>query len=329
MLKELKFVQGAVAKKEFIPAITHFCIEGGTVRAYNGTIALSSPIACDLTCKPLAVPMVQAIAKCRDTITMSMTPTGRLSIKSGAFRALIPCANDELQAHVEPEGDTIEFDGAALVQALKAVEPFIGNDASRPWATGVLLCGQSAYATNNVCVIEYWVGATFPRVVNLPRAAVREMLRLGEGPIGAQVTANSITFHYSDGRWLRSQLFNTDWPDMKRILDQPCAPTRIPDDVFIGIENLKPFADKMGRLIIRDGVMHTHEDIGDGAAFESEWCKCPEDQPLEGVRAPSVFNIHMFALLEGVATSADFTRYPDPTLFFGERLRGAMTGLRL
>ena len=95
MLKELKFVSGAVAKKEFIPAITHFCIENGTVRAYNGTLALSSPIACDINCKPKAVPMVNAIARCSETITMSVTPTGKLSIKSGPFRALIECVPEE------------------------------------------------------------------------------------------------------------------------------------------------------------------------------------------------------------------------------------------
>jgi len=329
MLKELKFVQGAVAKKEFIPAITHFCIEGGSVRAYNGTIALSSPIPCDLECKPLAVPMVQAIGKCNDTITLSMTPTGRLSIKSGPFRALIPCCNEEVQAHVYPEGEEVQIDGAQLITALKAVEPFIGVDASRPWSTGVLLSGQSAYATNNVCLVEYWVGSTFPRVVNLPRAAIKEMLRIGEAPIGAQVSDHSISFHYADGKWLRSQLFSTDWPDMKRILDQPSNPTPIPPEVFVGLDNLKPFVDKIGRVIIRDGVMHTNEDIGDGATFEHEWCKCPEEQALEGVRNPGVYNIHMLLLLQGIATAADFTRYPAPAMFFGDRLRGALMGIRL
>jgi len=29
MLRELKFVQGAVAKKDLLPAMTHFAIEGG------------------------------------------------------------------------------------------------------------------------------------------------------------------------------------------------------------------------------------------------------------------------------------------------------------
>ena len=144
MLKELKFVQGAVGKKEFIPAITHFCIENGHVRAYNGTIALSSPIACDLNCKPKAVPMVQAIGKCNETISLSMTPAGRLSIKSGSFKAFIECI-EESQAHVTPEGEEIFFDGEILLAGLKTVQDFIGNDASRPW-------GDRGDAEGPVCV---------------------------------------------------------------------------------------------------------------------------------------------------------------------------------
>ena len=54
MLKELKFVQGAVSSKDFIPALTHFRIENGTVRSFNGLLALCSPIALDIDCTPKA-----------------------------------------------------------------------------------------------------------------------------------------------------------------------------------------------------------------------------------------------------------------------------------
>ena len=46
MLNELKFVQGSVAKKELLPSLTHFKIEDGHIRGFNGTIAISAPKAC-------------------------------------------------------------------------------------------------------------------------------------------------------------------------------------------------------------------------------------------------------------------------------------------
>lgn len=317
MLKELKFVQGAVGKKEFIPAITHFCIEDGTVRAYNGTIALSSPIACDLNCKPKAIPMVQAIAKCDHTISLSMTPAGRLSIRSGSFKAFIECI-EESQAHVQPEGEEIYFDGEVLLAGLKTVQDFIGNDASRPWATGVLLKGQSVFATNNVCLIEYWMGVDFPRVVNVPRSAIAEMIRINEAPTHAQVAPNSITFHYADGRWIRSQLYSSEWPDLSKVLDQPSEPGPVPAGLFQGLDVLRPFMSKLGQVFIKEGFMHTHEDINEGASFDIDW-------PYK----ESMFSLEMLSLLEGVAQQVDFNTYPAPCLFYGDRLRGAIIGMRL
>lgn len=317
MLRELKFVQGAVGKKEFIPAITHFCIENGTVRAYNGTIALSSPIPCDLNCKPKAIPMVQAIAKCNETISLSMTATGRLSIRSGAFRALIECI-EESQAHVQPEGEEIHFDGQVLLAGLKVVQEFIGNDASRPWATGVLLKGQSVFATNNVCLVEYWMGVDFPRVVNIPRSAIAEMIRINEPPTHAQIEANSITFHYSDGRWIRSQLYSTEWPDLAKVLDRECNPAPLPKGLFKGLETIRPFQNKLGQVFLSENSMRTHDDRNEGASFEFDW-------PY----SDAIYSVDMLQLLEDVAQSVDFGTYPAPCVFYGERLRGAIIGMRM
>ena len=40
VLSALKFVQGSVAKKDFVPALKHVVIENATVRGFNGVLAL-------------------------------------------------------------------------------------------------------------------------------------------------------------------------------------------------------------------------------------------------------------------------------------------------
>lgn len=317
MLAELKFVQGAVGKKEFIPAITHFCIENGTVRAYNGTIALCSPIACDLKVTPKAIPMVHAIARCQDTIRLSMTAGGRLTIASGKFRTHIDCI-EETQAHVQPEGIEKPINGDALLTAIKAVLPFVSNDASRPWSTGVLLKGNSAYATNNVCIVEAWVGGEpFPRVVNLPRAAVMEMVRIGQGPTHAQFGENSITFHYKDGRWLRSQLYSTDWPSaVYTLMNVKCNRREIPKELFEGLDSIRPFMNKLQQVFVSQEGLRTHFDINEGASYQMDWFE--EDK---------VYSLDMLNLLDGVATHADFSI--DPAMFFGDTVRGALLAMRM
>lgn len=318
MLAELKFVQGAVAKKDFVPELKHFAIGNGRVRGFNGTLALCSPIALDITCKPLASSLVAAIANCNDTVQMSLTAKGRLSVKSGAFKALIECVQEDT-LHVEPEGERIELDGVALLAGFKAVWPFIGDDASRPWSNGVLLHGQSCYATNNVTLVQYWVGSAFPHVVNIPRAAIREMIRINEAPTHAQmVEGNNITFHYSNSRWVRTQLFVTDWPDaVFKILDTPCNPVPVDPRLFTGLKTIKPFIDKLGRVYFYAGGISTHVETEEGATYEIP------DQQDEGI-----YSYEMLTLLDGVAQTVDFSLYPKPCMFYGERLRGTIIGMR-
>lgn len=317
MLEELKFAMGAVSKKDFLPALTHFRIEGGKVRSFNGTLALCTPIALDLECTPKAVPLVKAIQNCEETVSLSLTPTGKLSVKSGSFRALIECVQEETP-HVVPEGVMVPVDGESLLKAFKVLAPLIGDDASRPWSNGILLKGESAFATNNIIVAEYWVGSEFPLMCNVPRMAVREMLRIGEAPEYVQSTDTSITFHYEGGRWIRTALYETSWPDLSRVLDVTSDPVPIDPKLFEGIEKLKPFVDPMGKIFFKDSGLATHLEPGEGAAFG-----------IEGFMYEGAYQISMLSLLNGIANSADFTAYPKPCQFFGERLRGAIVGMRI
>ena len=217
MLKELKFVQGAVAKKDFVPAMTHFRIEKGTVR--SSTVTLTVPIALDLECTPKAETLVKAISNCQEEVVLSLTAKGRLKVHSGNFNAYIENI-DDITTHPEPSGKIVHTDGAKLLDAFQKIAAFVGNDAARPWTNGILLRDKSAFATNNVCLIEYWLGINIPFVVNIPGTAVKEVIRVGEPPSHLQLDDNSVTFHYEGGRWIRTQLYITQWPDMTKLLEQ-------------------------------------------------------------------------------------------------------------
>lgn len=318
MLKELKFVQGAVGKKDLLPAMTHFQIQGGHVRSYNGTLAISSPLPFDINCCPKADQLVKAIGQCEEVITLSMTPGGKLRVQSGKFRAFVENTEDT-GFHPVPEGAPLAFDGDMLLKALKILYPFIGNDASRPWTNGVLLNGQSAFATNNTCVVEYWLGSPFPHQINVPKACIKEMLRVDEPPTHGQLAGNSITFHYADGRWIRSQLLGIEWPfeQITGILNRDNAPVKLPDDLFPAITKLNRLSDGSNRIYINYGLLTTHMEEEQGGSVE-----------VDGLEFQGCYNIAMFSLLEGAVTHADFTLYPEPALFFGDRLRGAIIGMR-
>lgn len=315
MLDSLRFVQGAVAKKDFVAALTHFRIQNGMIRGYNGMMALCGPIDLDLDVSPKAAPFIKAVQTCKGPVAIHMTPTGRLAIKSGAFKAFVDCITEPFP-EVEPEGQEIPLNGEVL-GVLKQLAPFIAEDASRPWARGILLRGQSAYATNNVCLIERWLGYDFPVAINIPKAAVTELLRIGEEPERLQMSENNVTFHFPEGRWLRTQTYPTDWPDFGRILDQPSNQVPVPAGFFEAIADLAPFVDELGRVHLGAGAMTTGAGDAEGATVE-----------LPDLTATGCYHFKQLGLLEDVAESIDLSTYPAPCLFLGDRLRGAIVGMR-
>jgi DNA polymerase III sliding clamp (beta) subunit (PCNA family) len=316
MLSQLKFVMGAVSKKDFIPEMTHFRIEKGHVRSFNGNLAICSPIPLDLECTPKAEPLVKAIANCTEEVVLSLTEKGRLRVHSGRFNAYIETI-EKATVHINPVGEIVEINGAALLDAFQKISRFVGNDAARPWTNGILLRGQSAFATNNVCVIEYWLAIDIPFVINIPNTAIKEIIRVNEAPIHLQLSENSVTFHYSDGRWIRTQLYVSQWPDISKVLDQKSNPVPVDQRLYAALDSLSMFSDELTRVHLKDGLLRTHLEDEVGASYE-----------VDGLGINGLYQIKMLRLLEGVAETADFTRYPEPVLFFGKNLRGAIVGMR-
>lgn len=315
MLKALKFVQGAVAKKDFVPALTHFQIKDGRIQGFNGNLSLSSPLDCDLDVTPKASPFIKAIETCKDTVAMSLTSAGRLSVKSGKFKAFVQCT-EEVFPEVLPEGETIPLE-KGLLKAIKGMSPYIAQDASRPWATGILLRGGSAFATNNILVAEQWLGYEFPVEINIPATTIKELLRIKEDPISMQVTDQSVTFHFEGDRWMRSSVSSLDWPDLSGLLDKESTPIAFPEGFFDALEDISSFVDELDRVFFQDGVITTDPIDGEGASME-----------VPGIIAGACFQVKQLLLLRDKATSIDLSQYPAPCNFYGDGFRGVIVGMR-
>lgn len=314
MYNSLKFCQGAVARKDFEPALTHFHIHGGKVQAYNGILSLCGPIALDLDITPNAVQLVKAVRACQDTIGLSMTKAGRLAIKSGKFKAYVECYPGGFP-EIQPGGTEVALPPTFL-DALRLLDPCVAEDASRQWARGILFRGTSAFATNNVVLVEYLLGTEVPFEINIPQAAVTELLRINEMPTKMLVEETAVTFVYSGDRWLRTQLYTSTWPDLTKIFDTQA--TFSPSPLTLAdIDNMLPFLGDDERLYLLNGEIATSPEEGIGARLE-----------ISGLPAGGIFNAHMLRLALERQEQIDFASYPKPCLFVGKNLRGAIIGMR-
>jgi DNA polymerase III sliding clamp (beta) subunit (PCNA family) len=315
MLAALKFVQGAIGKKDLVPELTHFRIEQGRITGYNGRIVLSSPIPIDIDCCPKALPLIRAIQACEETAQLHLTPAGKLAIRSGTFRTHVETIQEAFPK-IGPEGVLVKLDGH-LLPAVKKLFEFTSDDASRPQFNGILFNGHSAYATNNVILVECWLDYFFPYRICVPRYSLKELLRIGIEPDRMQITQNSASFLYPNGQWMRTQLIDLEWPDVVGMFERlPQTRALPPLGLWDALEKLERFVDDKQRVYFVDNAVASSRN-NDATSID-----------VAGLAAGPIFNLPMLRSLADVAMSIDFSQYPAPVPFFGNNVRGVIVGMR-
>lgn len=316
MLEQLQFVMGAVGKKELLPGLTAVRIGNGCVQGFNGHLSLCAPLDTSLVCAPNALTLFNAVKQCNDAVHLSLTPTGKLSVRSGPFKALIDCVPGELP-HVGPEGEYIALPGQVMLDAFRILEPFVSQDSHKPWAGGVLLRNGCAYATNNIVVLEYYHGAACPEL-NIPLGAVKQALRIGEAPTYAQASANSLTLYYADGRWMRTNLLSVQWPDVQAVLYNPNPHYPVDPLLFEAVRAVQPFTDAASLIYFHMGLLATAANADEAAGTYL----------VPSLQCQGIYNANHLLSLEGLADCIDWSPYPRPATFFGKCVRGAVIGVR-
>jgi DNA polymerase III sliding clamp (beta) subunit (PCNA family) len=323
MIESLKFVQGAIARKNFVPALKHFKIADRKIIGFNGSLGLCAPVDIDFEACPRAEPFIRAITACEDTIALTLNGA-RLTVRSGPLKVHVPVDESGLFPDIAPQGRVIPLQDP-LLPALAALAPFVATDASRPWAMGVLFHGSSAFATNNVVLLEYWLGFDFPEQVNIPAEAVTELLRIGEEPVCMQLSDKRLYFHYKDGRWLSTQLFTAQWPaeNLDAMLNREDSAEQVPitKEFWEALDRLSIFCTDLSRVHFLGNKISTVTEAqgqeGTGASVE---CEAPE---------AGIFNAKYLLNLREVVATIGFGGYPAPVVFYGERVRGVICGIKI
>ena len=325
MLKDpLQFVIGAVAKKEYDENLCHLEIKEGRIIAYGGRISMSTPVdEIKFSVRPHAKSLVKAVQACKidEEFKLHVTPAGKLAIKAGKFRAYVNCLSQEKEMPMLlPQGQfhkvTEEF-----VESIVKLEPFMSVDASRPWAQGLRIGKSTTSVTNNIILAQHWHGADFPMDCIIPADAVHELIRIDDAPVGVQFNEHSLTFYFSDGRWLCTQLIAQDggWGNADKIFEQNTnmdGLQPIEDELYDAIDKLKNLLGERGLIYLKGDYIATSPNDEEGASIEVP----VPDGPI--------FHAAQFKSLRQIATKINLSTYPKPCYFIGNKLRGIIVGVR-
>lgn len=325
MLDDLRFVAAAVAKKDYVADLTHLSIADGRVTGYNGRMALSSSIDIAFAVRPRAAAFLQAVRACQGPIALTLTATGRLSVRSGKFKSHVEAlGQDDAFSAPSPSGESVEL-GNTFLEGLRLLSPLMGVDASRPWSMGIRLSSSSMFATNNVMVGEFYHGANMPLDAIIPAQAVDQLIRIGETPTRIQVDENSASFWFGDKRWLWTSLIDpAQWPDEKvshvLAMSDPGTQWPITDAFKEAVVTLKQFLGDTATIYVYPDRLATSTEEEVGSSIELE---------IDPEATLQAYAHKQLEILCQVATSVNWRAYPAPSMFKAERLRGVVVGQRL
>lgn len=136
---------------------------------------------------------------------------------------------------------------------LRALSPFIGEDASKPWAMGIWLADDGfMYATNNSTATRApspW--SSLNEQVILPGYLVDELLRLGKEPLQILYNQNVITITFEDDTWLQGRLLEGQFPDQIKSMIPAMCDGEETGAIKDALARVKPFCPDAAFPVIR------------------------------------------------------------------------------
>lgn len=317
LLSALEFVS-CVSEKLGAAYETHVGLRNNWAIAFNGIVAAGSPISEDLQCYAHTHLLHEALSKCEENYSLTQLDNNRLSVKSGKFQAVVPCLDPLLMQIANPDpmivGITNKFK-----EAVEAVGVLASENAQHVLTASVLMNGQSVISTNRVMLLEYWHGLDLPPNIPLPKEFVKALVKQKKNLIGFGFSNSSVTFHFEDGCWLRTQKYADEWPDVSSILNREPNLWTIDPAFFKALDAVASFSED-GNIYSRLNLLCSHADEGVGATFE-----------CSGVPAGFVYPIKQLLIMKPFVKSIDYMTngVSDSSYclyFVGDALRGVISG---
>lgn len=319
MIPELRTACMVCESGAVIERYKHVVFADGTLRAFNGVVHVQAPSSLDPILR-FAVNeerLLQALSACESEDVEIKNTSDFLVMKHGKLTVRIRKISADTIYHDAITGPprAQQHKVPEFQEVLRAVAPFMSADASRPWTTSILFRGGFAWATNNLSLVKYPMVSQIPSQFTVPSAAVPVLCNL-----------SSIDWIYVDGN---AQVIvgcgklkvafpqaSAAWPaNVADYFDK--APKKLPKldaELLAAAKIVEKFAERFVSL-------RPEKVEGKLATIESEY-------EIEVPNGKGIYPAKLLLLVLTHATHADFSTYPEPIFFAGEKLRGVAVGAK-
>lgn len=315
LLNAISFV-GSVIKDKGAAFETHVCLRDQWAVGTNGVLSAGHKIEEQLEAYPQNALFLAALEKCSEMLSITLLETNRLSIKSGGFKALVPCVEGDLMHFIEPDPPIAVIDDR-FKKALETVGVLAAENAQSVVTASILMNGFSLIATDRKFIMEAWHGIDLPPGLTLPKAFVGPLTKAKKPLTGFGFSDASATFYFEDGSWLKTQTYADVYPDLNTLLNKEANLWSIPEKFFEAVVALEPFSED-GNIYFDNGYLRSHPSETVGASFE-----------MAGTPKGVVYPARYLKMLNGLANKVDFiTPHGNAycLTFQGDNARGVIAG---
>src|SRR6478736_1475816 len=243
LLKALRFV--AVAQRdEGTPYQTHCRFENGYVVAFDGILAAGYPVSEGMAGCPNTLLLVDALSHVRGAFSLTLMDNHNLAVVSGEYRGLVPCIR---QVEIEPiTGDAPNYalDDSFKLAALEA-GTLCTDGATTVIGASVLTLDHSVIGTNGLGFVERLHKGHTPSGLCLPMAFVKAVAACTLSITKFGFTNGSFTAWFENGAWIKTQLYQEQYPNLDRIFEmmQNHACTPIPEKLITAVKAVERFTE--------------------------------------------------------------------------------------
>lgn len=324
LLERVNWIKDAVSGKDIgLSQLTSFYINDGFLHASDGRMVVGTPFPSD----GIGTALVPADAFIR---ILENRPAGefewlreddRLVLKRGRFKGKVKLLDPELWVY-PPLGNAGLFLPDGLVNGLRALLPFVSENATKPWATCLLLRGSALYASNNIVVARVTLPDAHTEGL-IPSWVAQFIVDRSEGlEWWAVENGQRILFGWEDGSWCRSSLINDTFPPVEQVLATMYVDPNVPIE--------KEWRDAILRVakITGDPVIRLRPDGVYGAGGETVLVEDDAGTPVPAGLLETVWDIRFLEAVIDTATHWDPCVYPKPAPFRGPLVKGVIMGRR-
>lgn len=285
----------------------------GKARSFNSVIAAQTPIEEDLYACPHTALMLAAILRCGDRYAITQLSPTKLLVRSDDFQAYVPCVSPDALSWPLPDVPVAAVDDR-LTEALRKVAPLLSTKGETLIEQSIQLNAGSCLATNRSVILEAWHGFDLPSGLLLPKSIVIAIHKAGKHLSRFGYSANTCTFYFDDGTWLRTQLFQEKWPDIQRHLNAQTCTRPVPPELFEAAKKVSPFSGN-GAVYVKDGLISSHpfDAKEEGSALKL---------PIGSQHQERSYRASDLSLISKHVTMWDETMRVDGTYFTGKDIRG-------